>query len=202
MTSNRTGYRVIALASGAALIAIGALTAGCANNEHQAPSTTTTTTTTTTTPRPPARHLHHRRRRTSARTEATCSRPKSSRHRHRLSHPGFTVTATGSDTDRILIMTSNRLRPRLIALAGGTVLVAMVAVTAACGTGGNQAPSTTTTTNVAIEHSPALSHREERQPHRGQPVHTRSQSAPTPNSSTGRAPGHQRRSLNCAAAAS
>ncbi len=52
MTSNRTGYRVIALASGAALIAIGALTAGCANNEHQAPSTTTTTTTTTTTPPP------------------------------------------------------------------------------------------------------------------------------------------------------
>ena len=50
MTSNRTGYRVIAVAGGAALIAIGALTAGCANNENRAPSTTTTTTTTTTTP--------------------------------------------------------------------------------------------------------------------------------------------------------
>jgi hypothetical protein len=52
-------------------------------------------------------------------------------------------------------MTSNRLRPRLIALAGGTVLVAMVAVTAACGTGGNQAPSTTTTTTTTSPSSTA-----------------------------------------------
>ena len=46
----------------------------------------------------------------------------------------------GSDTDRILIMTSNRLRPRLIALASGAVLAAMVAVTAGCGTSANQGP--------------------------------------------------------------
>ena len=51
-------------------------------------------------------------------------------------------------------MTSNRLRPRLIALGGGTVLVAMVAVTAACGTGGNQAPSTTTTTTSPSSTAP------------------------------------------------
>jgi hypothetical protein len=48
MASNRSRYRVIAVAGGAALIAIGALTAGCAGNDNKAPSTTTTTTTTTT----------------------------------------------------------------------------------------------------------------------------------------------------------
>jgi hypothetical protein len=53
MTSNRTGYRVIALAGGAVLIAIGAVIAGCANSENQAPSTTTTTTTSTTATTPP-----------------------------------------------------------------------------------------------------------------------------------------------------
>ena len=42
-------------------------------------------------------------------------------------------------------MTSNRFRPRLIAFAGGTVLVVIGAVTAGCGNAGNQAPSTTTT---------------------------------------------------------
>ena len=54
---------------------------------------------------------------------------------------------------------------------------------------------------VAIEHrrARARSNREERQPHWGQPVHTRSQSASSPNGSTWSAPGHQRRSLNCAA---
>ena len=54
---------------------------------------------------------------------------------------------------------------------------------------------------VAIERrrARARSNREERQPHWGQPVHTRSQSASSPNGSTGSAPGHQRCSLNCAA---
>jgi hypothetical protein len=50
MTSKHNGYRVITVAAGAALIAIGTVIAGCANNEKQAPSTTTTTTTTTPTP--------------------------------------------------------------------------------------------------------------------------------------------------------
>ena len=39
--------RSIAVAGGAALIALGALTAGCSHNGEQAPSTSTTTTTTT-----------------------------------------------------------------------------------------------------------------------------------------------------------
>jgi type IV secretory pathway TrbL component len=39
----------MAAAGGAALVAMGALTAGCSNNGGQSPSTTTTTTTTTTT---------------------------------------------------------------------------------------------------------------------------------------------------------
>jgi hypothetical protein len=52
MTSNRICYRAIAVAGGAGLITISALTAGCANNENQAPSTTTTTTTTTATTSP------------------------------------------------------------------------------------------------------------------------------------------------------
>ena len=52
-------------------------------------------------------------------------------------------------------MTSNRLRPRLIALAGGAVLVAMVAVTAGCGTSGNQAPTTTTATTTSSPSSTA-----------------------------------------------
>ena len=43
-------------------------------------------------------------------------------------------------------MSSNRTRPRLIVLAGGTVLVVVGAVIAGCGNGGNQAPSTPTTT--------------------------------------------------------
>ena len=50
MAPNRYHHRAIAVAAGAALVAIGALTAGCAGNENKAPSTTTTTTTTTTTP--------------------------------------------------------------------------------------------------------------------------------------------------------
>jgi hypothetical protein len=42
--------RSIAVAGGAALIALGALTAGCGHNGEQAPSTSTTTTTSATTP--------------------------------------------------------------------------------------------------------------------------------------------------------
>lgn len=38
----------MAAAGGAALVAMGVLTAGCSNNGGQSPSTTTTTTTTTT----------------------------------------------------------------------------------------------------------------------------------------------------------
>jgi hypothetical protein len=45
--------RRMAVAGGAVLIAVGALTAGCGTSGKQAPSTTTTTTTTTTTPTAP-----------------------------------------------------------------------------------------------------------------------------------------------------
>jgi hypothetical protein len=50
MSSNRVSRLRIALAGCAALVAIGSVAAGCANNENPAPSTTTTTTTTTTAP--------------------------------------------------------------------------------------------------------------------------------------------------------
>jgi hypothetical protein len=43
-------------------------------------------------------------------------------------------------------MRSNRIRRHIGALAGGAAVVAMVAVTAGCGSSGNQAPSTSTTT--------------------------------------------------------
>ncbi|HEX9497380.1 MAG TPA: hypothetical protein VF926_03100 [Mycobacterium sp.] len=46
MSSNRV--RLIGLAGGAALVVMGAVTAGCGTSANQAPSTTTTTTTTTT----------------------------------------------------------------------------------------------------------------------------------------------------------
>lgn len=54
-------------------------------------------------------------------------------------------------------MSSNRTRPRLIVLAGGTVLVVVGAVIAGCGNGGNQAPSTptTTTTTTTTTSSPS-----------------------------------------------
>jgi hypothetical protein len=42
-------------------------------------------------------------------------------------------------------MRSNGIGRRVTALAGGAAVVAMVSVTAGCGTSGNQAPSTTTT---------------------------------------------------------
>ena len=54
MTSKHTGYRVVALAAGAGLLAIGVVIAGCATTEKQAPPTTTTTTTTTPTTPPPS----------------------------------------------------------------------------------------------------------------------------------------------------
>jgi hypothetical protein len=50
MTWNRTGCRWIAVVGGAALIAVGALVAGCTNDQRPAPTTTTSTTTTTTPP--------------------------------------------------------------------------------------------------------------------------------------------------------
>jgi hypothetical protein len=42
-------------------------------------------------------------------------------------------------------MRSNGVGRRVTALAGGAAVVAMVSITAGCGTSGNQAPSTTTT---------------------------------------------------------
>jgi ABC-type phosphate transport system substrate-binding protein len=50
MSSNRTRLHLICLAGGAALVIIGAVTAGCSSSANQAPSTTTTTTTTTSSP--------------------------------------------------------------------------------------------------------------------------------------------------------
>ena len=50
MTSKRIDRRMLAVAGGAALIALGALTAACGNGGNEVPSTSTTTTTTTTTP--------------------------------------------------------------------------------------------------------------------------------------------------------
>jgi hypothetical protein len=50
MTSNRTRLHLSALAGGAALVVMGAVTAGCGTSANQAPSTTTTTTATTTSP--------------------------------------------------------------------------------------------------------------------------------------------------------
>ena len=50
MTWNRICRRSIAVVGGAALIAVGALVAGCANDQGPAPTTTTSTTSTTTPP--------------------------------------------------------------------------------------------------------------------------------------------------------
>ena len=52
MTWNRIDCRSISVIGGAALIAVGALVAGCANDQGPVPTTTTSTTSTTT---PPAR---------------------------------------------------------------------------------------------------------------------------------------------------
>jgi hypothetical protein len=55
---------------------------------------------------------------------------------------------TTSGMDRGLTMNSMRNGRRVLAILGGAGLIAMGAVTAACGNGGNQAPSTTTTTTT------------------------------------------------------
>ena len=52
MQSSPMGRRVAAVAGGAAIIAMSALTASCAKEEQKAPETSTTTTTTTTTTSP------------------------------------------------------------------------------------------------------------------------------------------------------
>jgi|KBSSwiStaDraftv2_1062776.scaffolds.fasta_scaffold338150_3 hypothetical protein len=49
MSSKSMGRRALAVAGGAALIALGAMTAACGNGGNQAPSSTTTTPSTTTT---------------------------------------------------------------------------------------------------------------------------------------------------------
>jgi hypothetical protein len=56
MISKPIGRRMLVVAGGTALIALGTITAACGTGGNQAPSTTTTTTTTTTTPSntPPA----------------------------------------------------------------------------------------------------------------------------------------------------
>ena len=48
MSSRRFARRLALVAGGSAIIAMGALTAGCGGSESPAPSSTTTTTTTTT----------------------------------------------------------------------------------------------------------------------------------------------------------
>jgi hypothetical protein len=45
-------------------------------------------------------------------------------------------------------MRSSSIGRRVTALAGGAAVVAMVSITAGCGSSGNQAPSTTTTTTT------------------------------------------------------
>ncbi|MGB8402790.1 MAG: hypothetical protein WCE30_01800 [Mycobacterium sp.] len=54
MSTNRSTRRLMLAAGGAALIAMGTLTAGCGNNGGPSPSTTSTTTTTTTTTTAPS----------------------------------------------------------------------------------------------------------------------------------------------------
>jgi hypothetical protein len=46
---------------------------------------------------------------------------------------------------------------RRLALAGGAVLIAMGALTTACGTSGNQTPTTTSTTTTTTTSAPASS---------------------------------------------
>lgn len=53
MDSGRSVRRIVVVAGGAALIALGALTAGCGTSGKQAPSSTTTPTTSATTSAPP-----------------------------------------------------------------------------------------------------------------------------------------------------
>jgi hypothetical protein len=51
-------------------------------------------------------------------------------------------------------MRSNRLARRIAAAVGGTAIVAMVGLTAACGGGEQQAPETTTTTTTPSTTAP------------------------------------------------
>lgn len=57
-------------------------------------------------------------------------------------------------------MTSDRLVRRLTVAAGGTAVIALVGLTAACGNNGEKAPetptSTTTTTTTAPSSAPAM----------------------------------------------
>jgi hypothetical protein len=50
-------------------------------------------------------------------------------------------------------MTSTLIGRRLLGVAGGTALIILGATTAACGTSGNQEPSTTTTTTTTTPSS-------------------------------------------------
>ena len=52
MNSGRFARRLALVAGGGAIIAMGALTAGCSSSESPAPSSTTTTTTTSVAPSP------------------------------------------------------------------------------------------------------------------------------------------------------
>jgi len=53
-------------------------------------------------------------------------------------------------------MNSRQVDRRRIAVAGSAVLIAVSALTAACGTSGNQAPSSTTTTTTTTTTTSAL----------------------------------------------
>jgi hypothetical protein len=52
-------------------------------------------------------------------------------------------------------MSSHRLTRRIAAAVGGTAIIAMVGLTAACGSNEQKAPETTTTTTTTAPSSPA-----------------------------------------------
>ena len=52
-------------------------------------------------------------------------------------------------------MNTHSVDHRRLAVAGGAVLIALGALTTACGTSGNQAPTTTTTTTTTTSTTPA-----------------------------------------------
>jgi hypothetical protein len=54
-------------------------------------------------------------------------------------------------------MKSNRLARRIAAAVGGTAIVAMVGLTAACGSDEEKAPETTTTTTTTETSAPSVS---------------------------------------------
>ena len=74
-------------------------------------------------------------------------------------------------------MKSNRLARRIAAAVGGTAIVAMIGLTAACGSEEEKAPETTTTTTTPSSRSVGVTHREVDQPHGWQPVHASGQGA-------------------------